>query len=75
MTRFESTRIAGFLLGMLSVGCKGTGKLGTDAGIADAAASAELVAPISSVHVEHGELDNRAPSGAPELAAIQIAAT
>lgn len=31
--------------------------------------------PLSSVHVDHGELDNQTPSGSPELAATQIAST
>jgi lipoprotein-anchoring transpeptidase ErfK/SrfK len=30
---------------------------------------------VSSLHVEHGEFDTQAPSGAPELAAVQIAST
>lgn len=60
------------------VGCKGKGK--DSAGGAPSASAAAAIAsaepaPISSIKVDHGELDTKAPTNSPKLAATVIAAT
>jgi hypothetical protein len=62
----------------LAAGCE-KGKAGAKAAAsaepASSAAASQHVAPLSSMVVEHGELDTRAPDDAPKIAASIIAAT
>ncbi|HEY6557494.1 MAG TPA: L,D-transpeptidase [Polyangiaceae bacterium] len=74
---------AALLLGLAAFvaapGCRKRAKAdGTAKTAATGVASAEptaVTAPISSLHVDHGELDTRAPTDAPRLAATIIATT
>ncbi|HMA97609.1 MAG TPA: hypothetical protein VKP30_33220, partial [Polyangiaceae bacterium] len=48
--------------------CRGSRNSASDAGGASTASAA--AAPLSTLHVDHGDLDTKAPQGAPELAAL-----
>lgn len=56
------------------LGCNGKASAGGAASASANPASAEPN-PVSSIVVDHGELDTKAPKNAPRLAAIQIATT
>jgi hypothetical protein len=61
---------------LVSLGCRGQATTTGDAGTKGAPSSASSVpSPLSSVHVDHGEFDNSAPTDSAEVAATQIAST
>ncbi|MFZ5891225.1 MAG: L,D-transpeptidase [Myxococcota bacterium] len=74
-TRFRAflTAQAALLLGLLVGGCPGK-KAPSARPVASAAASASA-APISTLVVDHGELDTKAPANAERIAATSIATT
>jgi len=63
-------------LALAMIGCRGQATAASDAGTASLSSGAASVgAPLSSVQVDHGEFDTKAPVGAAEVAATQIAGT
>lgn len=61
---------------LVLLGCRGQGTTASDGGTSSVPAGpSSSAAPLSSVHVDHGEFDTQAPKDAAEVAATQIAST